>query len=113
MLSRTKYYVRTNYGDSDIFASMVGVVQPEGSVLATFLFAIYITPMSEALKRFSQKFEGQRIPPQLFADDSLLVSDSPAYRVRLIEACLSWAKKWKCHTKRRYKRSGSWWTPVY
>jgi hypothetical protein len=72
MLTRTISYVKTNFGNTLPFHTLVGVIQ--GSVLAAVLFTLHITPLAAALANTSEDFGITRLPPQMFADDVTLLA---------------------------------------
>ena len=92
MLTGTKQYVLTNYGDTDDWDTTVGIVQ--GSVLSAFLFIIFITPMSEELAHLSARINNMRVPPQLFADDGTLYAIGACAMAALALGCMEWSAKW-------------------
>jgi hypothetical protein len=92
MLTRTISYVKTNFGNTASFHTLVGVIQ--GSVLAAVLFTLLITPLSAALANISEDFGVTRLPPQMFADDVNLLATKIAKFKLLIELTLAWSKKW-------------------
>jgi len=91
-LSETAAYVRTNYGDTDPFATTMGVIQ--GSVLGPVLFLVFISPLAKDLETYSPSLNGITLRPQLFADDGLLLQLGTEERKALLIACLQWAAKW-------------------
>ena len=92
LLTRTISYVKTNFGNTLPFHTLVGVIQ--GSVLAAVLFTLHITPLAAALANTSEDFGITRLPPQMFADDVTLLATRIAKFRLLIELTLAWSKKW-------------------
>ena len=97
ILSKIVAFVRTNFGDTAKFRVEEGVLQ--GSVLAAILFIIFINPLVEALRPFCPFFNGIRFSPQLFADDLLLLANSPLKRKELMTLALAWAERWRSSVK--------------
>jgi hypothetical protein len=97
ILSNILAFVRTNLGDTNKFRVEEGVLQ--GSVLAAILFIIFINPLVEALRPFSPSFNGVRMPPQLFADDLLIIGDSKLKRTELITLTMAWTLRWRSNVK--------------
>jgi hypothetical protein len=97
ILSNILAFVRTNFGDTKRFRVEEGVLQ--GSVLAAILFIIFINPLVEALRPFSPFFNDVRMPPQLFADDLLIIGDSKHKRTELITLSMAWTLRWRSSVK--------------
>jgi hypothetical protein len=93
MLTGTKAFVRTNYGDTDPWDVEMGVVQ--GSVLAAVLFLVFVSTLPGALARLSPTINGLKIPPQLFADDGNLFAIGARASKAIVEGCEDWSNLWK------------------
>ena len=73
-----KGHIRTKEGVSEIIQSTIGVKQ--GCPLSPTLFGLYIDEMAEYLEKKGGKgaqLGGTQIPLLLYADDIVLISDSP------------------------------------
>ena len=93
MLTGTRSYVQTNFGDTYPWDVFMGITQ--GSVLSAILFIVFISPMSLELEHLSPTINGVVIPPQLFADDGTLFAVGHGACKAIIEGCMTWAAKWK------------------
>ena len=92
LLTGTLATVRTNYGDTDAFETIQGVVQ--GSVLAALFFTVLVTPMSTELKHMSMILEGIPIAPQLYADDCTTPTQGEENTERMLTAIIEWSELW-------------------
>jgi hypothetical protein len=93
MLTGTRSFVRTNYGDTDSWPVNMGIIQ--GSVLSAILFIIFISPMSTDLAHLSLVINQTPIPPQLFADDGTGLAEGETACRALVVGILAWGAKWK------------------
>ena len=93
MLTGTKSFVQTNFGDTEKWKVEMGIIQ--GSVLSAILFIIFISPMATDLTHLSPTINGVVIPPQLFADDGTLYAVGNSACIAIINGCMTWVAKWK------------------
>ena len=91
MLTGTRTYARTNFGDTETWEVVDGIIQ--GSVLSAILFIIFISLIADDLRPLSPDINGERIVPQLFADDGTLYAVGEKACKIIIEGCLRWAGK--------------------
>ncbi|WP_139158394.1 reverse transcriptase family protein, partial [Enterobacter cloacae complex sp. GF14B] len=86
-------YVRTPKGDSDIVHSTVGVKQ--GCPLSPTLFGMYLDEVSDYIDREGDRgaqLAGTWIPLLLYADDIVLMSESPEGMQRHLDALHNFAE---------------------
>ena len=86
-------YVRTPEGISDIVHSTIGVKQ--GCPLSPTLFGMYVDEVSDYIDRGGDRgaqLAGTWIPLLLYADDIVLISDSPEGMQRHLDALHSFAE---------------------
>ena len=93
MLTGTKSYVQTNFGDTEPWDVDMGIIQ--GSVLSAVLFIIFISHLSTDLEHLAPVINGITFPPQLFADDGTLLAVGDMACRSITDGTVEWAAKWK------------------
>ena len=80
---------------SDPFSTTVGV--PQGAVLSPLLYALFINGLAVELKErgFGVDVFGRRVCLLLYADDIVLLADSPGQLQEMLDATGQYASRWQ------------------
>jgi hypothetical protein len=95
MLTASKRRVVVGGESSDSFETTVGL--PQGAVLSPLLYAIFINGLAVELKqrRFGVDVFGRQVCILLYADDIVLIADSPAQLQQMLDHTARYAQQWQ------------------
>jgi hypothetical protein len=95
MLSRTTRRVVVNGFESEEFTTSVGL--PQGAVLSPLLYALFINGLAEQLKQqnLGMLYCDRRIGILLYADDIVLLAETPEQLQRMLDIASQYASQWQ------------------
>jgi hypothetical protein len=95
MLGDVRRRVVVDGFESEPFSASVGLAQ--GAVLSPLLYAVFINELAEVLRSKSLGVVawGRRIPLLLYADDIVLLADSPEQLQQMLDVASTYAHSWQ------------------
>ena len=95
LYEKTEVCIRVNGYLTDWFSNILGVRQGDG--LSPTLFSLYINDLLTDIKNAScgVDIDGENVSVLAYADDIVVLSDSPHKLERMLEILDSWCNKWK------------------